>query len=266
MAAEASPRIPLTRLCALLHVPRSGYSRWRAGPDAPPSRRQQERQELALVIVLLFSRPTANVMAADRCRRCWRPLLAWPGDRLMREVGLQARRGRKRRQSRRPGPSPARTAHITNHCLAPDGTRDFASTQPGTRTVGDITRLPTTDGPVFLASTQDTDLTRQALSHARDRRLVAAEAIFHSDRGTQYTSLAFQAHCAALTVTQSMGATGACFDHAVAESFFATLKADFGSELAPTRTAAQVQDWIASGRIPTCIRVEVQKHVRIRGE
>lgn len=265
MAEEASSRVPLTRLCALLNVPRSGYYRWRAGPAAPPSRRQQERQELAVVIALLFQ--------AHRQRPGRRPmqaLLATAGDlcslgrvdRLMRDLGLQARRGRKRRQSQRPGPSPALTAHITNHCLAPDGTRDFASTQPGTRTVGDITRLATTDGPVFLATvldlatrralgwaiapTQDTDLTRQALSHARDRRLLAAEAIFHSDRGTQYTSHDFQAHCAALTVTQSMGATGVCYDNAVAESFFATLKADLGSELSPTTTATQMQDWIAA--------------------
>ncbi len=265
MAAAASPRVPLTRLCALLHVPRSGDYRWRAGPDAAPSRRQQERQEVALVIGLLVQ--------AHRQRPGRRPmqaLLATAGypcslgrvDRLMRELGLQARRGRKRRQAQRPGPSPALPAHITNHCLAPDGPRDFASTQPGTRTVGDITRLPTTDGPVFLAtvldlatrralggalaSTQDTDLTRQALSHARDRRLLAAAASFDSDRGTQDTRLAFPAHCAALTVTHSMGATGVCFDNAVAESFFATLKADFGSEVSPTTPPAQVQDGIAA--------------------
>ena len=50
----------------------------------------------------------------------------------------------------------------------------------------------------------DSDLTRQALSHARDRQVLAPEAIFHSDRGTPYTSHDFQDHCTTLTVTQSM--------------------------------------------------------------
>jgi len=257
--------VPVTRLCALLQVPRSGYYRWRAGPAATLSPRQHERQELALAIAFLFQahhqRPGRRPMQA---------LLATAGypcslgrvDRLMRELGLQARRGRRRRQSRRPGPAPALTAHIRNHCLDAAGNRDFTSTQPGTRTVGDITRLPTPDGPVFLATildlatrrvlgwaispTPDTDLTRQALSQARDDRLLPGEAIFHSDRGTQYTSHDFQAHCGVLTVTQSMGATGVCWDNAVAESFFATLKADLGSELPLTTTAAQLRAWIAA--------------------
>lgn len=183
-------------------------------------------------------------------------------DRLMRALGLQARRGRKRRQAQRPSPSPALTAHIRNLCLDADGDRDFASAQPGIRTVGDITRVPTGDGPVFLATvldlatrrilgwaiapTEDTDLTRQALSDARDGQLLAPEAIFHSDRGTQYTSHAFQDHCTTLAVTQSMGATGVCFDNAVAEAFFATLKADLRSELPPTAAATTVHHWIAA--------------------
>lgn len=257
--------MPVTRLCHLLELSRSGYYRWRARQDAPPTPRQQEQQELALVIALLFQahhqRPGRRPMQA---------LLATAGypcslgrvDRLMRDLGLQARRGRKRRQARRPGPSPALTAHITNHCLDAAGHRDFTSAQPGTRTVGDITRLPTGDGPVFLATvldlatrrvlgwaiaaTEDTALTCQALRAARDGQWLATEAIFHSDRGTHYTSHAFQAHCAALAVIQSMGATGVCWDNAVAEAFFATLKADLGSELAPTTTAARLQDWVTA--------------------
>jgi putative transposase len=256
--------VPVTRLCTLLDLPRSGYYRWRNRPNVSLTRRELERQELALVIALLFhahhQRPGRRPMQA---------LLATAGypcslgrvDRLMRELRLQARRGRKRRQVPRPGPSPALTAHIANHCLAADGTRDFASTRPGARTVGDITRLPTADGPVFLATvldlatrrvlgwalapTEDTALTGQALSAARDGQGLAPAAIFHSDRGTQYTSHGFQAHCAALTVTQSMGATGVCWDNAVAEAFFATLKADLRSELGPMAAAATVHAWVA---------------------
>ena len=171
------------------------------------ARSQQERQELALVIALLFQvhhqrpgRRPMQVLLQDAGYPCSLGRV----DRLMRDLGLQARRGRKRRHSPQPGPSPLLTAHITNHCLGADGQRDFASVQPGTRTVGDITRVPTGDGPVFLATvldlatrrilgwaiapSPDSDLTRQALSHARDRQVLAPEAIFHSDRGTPYTS------------------------------------------------------------------------------
>jgi hypothetical protein len=109
VAAEASPRVPVTRLCHLLALPRAGSYRWRARQNAAPTPRQQARQELALVIALLFQ--------AHRQRPGRRPmqvLLRAAGyacslgrvDRLMRDLGLQARRGRKRRQSRRPGRLP----------------------------------------------------------------------------------------------------------------------------------------------------------------
>lgn len=182
-------------------------------------------------------------------------------DRLMRELGLQARRGRKRRvRTATPGPSPALTAGIANHCLNADGQRDFTSERPGMKTVGDITQLPTAEGPCYLgvaldlatrrvigwqtAAGQDTGLTSAVLTQAREHGLLAPQAIFHSDRGSQYTSHPFQAHCRALTLTQSLGATGVCYDNAAAEAFFATLKGDLTSELPSSTPAAEVVAWV----------------------
>jgi transposase InsO family protein len=181
--------------------------------------------------------------------------------RLMQGLGLQARRGRTRRHRQRTGPSPALTAHITNHCQDESGQQDFTSRTPGVKIVGDITQVPTSDGPRYLAmgldlatrrvigwktaSVQDTALTTMVLTQARAQGLLDAEAIFHSDRGPQYTSHPFQDHCDALTVTQSMGRTGICYDNAAAESFFASLKADLRSELPVPASAAEIDAWVA---------------------
>jgi transposase InsO family protein len=251
------------RCCALLGISRSRYYRWQAGKDAPPSPRQQEREEVAWRIAFLFHahrerpgrRPMQHLLAAQGVHASLGRI-----DRLMRALGLQARRGRSRRQTPRSGPSPALTAHITNHCLDADGNRTFTSTAPGHQTVGDITRILTAEEPCYLATvidqatrrvvgwatatTQDTALTSSALTDARTRELLARSAIFHSDRGTQYTSHPFQAQCAALEVTQSMGATGVCWDNAVAESFFATLKGDLRSELPGTPPTAVLLVWL----------------------
>jgi transposase InsO family protein len=79
-----------------------------------------------------------------------------------------------------------------------------------------------------------------ALAMARAEGRLADGAIFHSDHGTQYTSHAFAACCAQLAVRQSMGRTGVCYDNAVAEAFFATLKGDLGhGRRFATRTEAR---------------------------
>jgi len=256
--------VPITRLCQVLEVSRRGYYRWVTRQQAPRTPAQQGRLELAGAIQLLFHRHHERPG-----RRPMQSLLAQHGypaslgriDRLMRELGLQARRGRKKRlRVVAPGPTPALTAHITNHCLDGDGRRDFGSDLPGRKVVGDITHLPTGDGPHYLATVldlatsrvigwatapvQDTTLTTTVLTQAWRQGFLTPDAIFHSDRGPQYTSHPFQAVCRALPVTQSLGATGVCADNAVAEAFFATLKGDLRSELSPAATATAVQSWL----------------------
>jgi transposase InsO family protein len=162
--------------------------------------------------------------------------------RIMAEQGLAARRHRRRRPTtRRDGAVPSA---IPDRLVDADGTRDFTSATPGTRTVGDLTYLPTDQGWTYLStvldlatravigwSLQDAPTSAgavAALAMARAQGRLADGAIFHSDHGTQYTSQAFGSCCAQLGVTQSMGRTGVCFDNAVAEAFFATLKGDLG--------------------------------------
>ncbi len=118
--------------------------------------------------------------------------------------------------------------------------RDFTSREPGTRLVGDVTYLRTKEGWLYLAVVIDlatrmvvgwhiadhmrASLVIDALKMARGHGHVKRNAIFHSDRGTQYAGKDFTKYCKKIHVRQSMGRTGVCWDNAAAESFFATLK------------------------------------------
>ncbi len=118
--------------------------------------------------------------------------------------------------------------------------RDFTSREPGTRLVGDVTYLRTKEGWLYLAVVIDlatrmvvgwhiadhmrASLVIDALKMARGHGHVKRNAIFHSDRGTQYAGKDFTKYCKKIHVRRSMGRTGVCWDNAAAESFFATLK------------------------------------------
>jgi len=124
--------------------------------------------------------------------------------------------------------------------------RDFNPTEPNRTWVGDITYLRTAEGWLFLATVIDlfsrrvigwsvanhmrTELVVDALKMAvATRGGAVSEVVFHTDRGSQYTSAAFGQLCQQLGVTQSMGATGVCWDNAAAESFFGTLKRELAN-------------------------------------
>ena len=118
--------------------------------------------------------------------------------------------------------------------------RDFTAASPNTRWVGDITYIKTWEGWAYLATVIDlysrkvvgyavadhmrTDLITEALDMAIAARHPSPGVIFHSDRGTQYTSGQFDRYCTKNNIRRSLGKTGICYDNAVSESFFATYK------------------------------------------
>ena len=121
--------------------------------------------------------------------------------------------------------------------------RDFTATEPGHRLVGDITYIATWQGWLYLATVLDcfskkvvgyamaehmrTELVTDALAMAnRNGHIRPGVTIFHSDRGTQYTSADFEKFTRAAGITRSVGRTGICYDNAWAESFNATLKVE----------------------------------------
>lgn len=118
--------------------------------------------------------------------------------------------------------------------------RDFTADAPGRKFVGDITYIHTWQGFIYLATVIDcyskrvvgwsiadhmrTGLVEDALKNAAATTLIEPQAIWHSDRGSVYTSADFQALVTSLGMRSSMGRTGVCWDNAMAESFFSALK------------------------------------------
>jgi putative transposase len=134
--------------------------------------------------------------------------------------------------------------------------RDFTADAPGTKLVGDITAVRTWQGWLYLATVVDchtkacigyamadhmrADLVIAALDMAARNSTLADGAIFHSDRGSQYTSESFATRAAELAIRQSVGRTGVCFDNAQAESFNAAVKVERVNRTAyPTREHAR---------------------------
>jgi len=120
--------------------------------------------------------------------------------------------------------------------------RDFSSFLPDTKYVGDITYIPTNEGWLYLATVIDlysrkivgwamddnmkTTLVNSALEMAIARRKPLKGLLWHTDRGSQYASYSHQDLCQKYGIIQSMSRKGNCWDNAVAESFFHTLKTE----------------------------------------
>jgi transposase InsO family protein len=244
--SAAAPAI--TRMCAWLEVSKSGYYEWRSRPESATAKR---RTELKLLIRKAFDDSDGTYGH----RRVWSQLARW-GVRaglelvraLMRELGLVACQPRPWRPvtTRRgqAGPVP----DLVN--------RDFSAVVPGEKMVGDITYITTWEGWVYLATVIDC-ATRKVVGWAMDdnyrtplitaaigmaaRNLDLPEgAVFHSDRGSNYTSAEFAAVLEGLGIRQSVGRTGVCFDNALAESFNAAVKVERAHRTVyPTRKKAQ---------------------------
>jgi transposase InsO family protein len=155
-------------------------------------------------------------------------------ERLMAEHGIYARDGRRKK---------VRTTipDVSAPPLPDLVQRDFTTGEPGERTCGDITYIPTDEGWLFLADVLDLG-SRRVVGYAMDERMPAelvaralemavdirggdvAGMVFHHDRGSQYLSREFRNLCDRLGVAQSVGRIGSSQDNAPAESFWATLK------------------------------------------
>ena len=220
-------------MCRVLGVSASGYYAWlRRGP----SRRARRDADLSARIASIhrdsrgvYGSPRIQAELRDEGERVGRKRVA----RLMRERGL---RGVDRRKWARTTVSDASAEP------APDLVRrDFSASAPNELWVADATYVPTLAGFLYLAVVVDvysrrvvdwrmgaelaTWLMLDALDMALGQR-GARGVIHHSDRGSQYTSIAFGNRCREAGVRLSMGAAGDCYDNALCESFFATLECE----------------------------------------
>jgi putative transposase len=238
---------PIRKMCEWAGVSKSGFYEWQGRPASATARR---REELKALIEAIFDdsdgtyghrRVHAELVRGGQA--CSLELVR----QLMRELGLQPCQPRPWRP----------TTTVAGGQPAPDLVgRDFTADAPGVKLVGDITYIPTWQGWLYLATVIDchtkacigyalTDHLRaesviDALRMAARNYTLAEGAIFHSDRGTQYTSEAFAAVAEELGIRRSVGRTGSCFDNALAESFNAAVKVErVNRTVYPTREHAR---------------------------
>ena len=225
---------PVAPMCRLLGVSRQGYYQYAGRP--PPAQRPAEIALGAEVArIHEESRRTygsPRVLAKLRAEgfRVSKKRV----ERAMRAQGLQARPRGRFRTTTKANPKHSAAPNLLN--------RQFAASRPNERWVTDITYVWTAEGWCYLAAILDlfsrrvvgwaldatltTALPRRALEEAIRRRAPQPGLLHHSDRGCQYTSHDYRASLRELGIEVSMSRKGNCWDNAVAESFFATLKTE----------------------------------------
>ena len=225
---------PVAALCRLLGVTRQGYY---AYANRPLSERLKRERALQACVqqVHAESRGTygsPRVLAALKQRG--EAASKRRVERALRSLGLRGRAPRRWRTTTRANPLHPVVGNVLD--------RDFTASRPNERWVTDISYIWTDEGWCYLAaildlfsrtvvgwaldSTLSTSLPLTALDRAVRRRRPSKGLLHHSDRGCQYTSTEYRNVLAELGVTVSMSRKGNCWDNAVAESFFATLKTE----------------------------------------
>ncbi|MCX5233031.1 IS3 family transposase [Streptomyces sp. NBC_00233] len=223
---------PVTKMCDWTGVSTSGFYDWRSRPLSATAER---REELKVHIRFIFEESDETygyrrVHAQLRRRgvQAGRELVR----ALMRELDLVPCQPRPWRATTLAGEHADQVPDLMR--------RDFTADAPGRKLVGDITYIHTWAGFLYLATVIDchtkavvgwsmadhmkTTLISDAISMAADHTDLAADCIFHSDRGSQYTSREFRDRLHELGIRPSVGRTGVCWDNAMAESFFGALK------------------------------------------
>jgi transposase InsO family protein len=224
---------PIEVLCEVLEVSRSGYY---AFQKRPVSERKARRQELVEEMKQVHQERHKDGYGSPRMHK---ELLAKGYDvcentvaQLMKDHDLKATTKKKFRHttdSNHPYP-------VAENLL----NQEFAQQKPDQVWVSDITYIPTREGWLYLVCVLDLysrrvvgwsmaermtkDLVLSALEMALLRRRPEADLMHHSDRGSQYASAAFQQLLRDENITCSMSRKGNCYDNAVMESFFASLK------------------------------------------
>ncbi|MCW2938668.1 MAG: Integrase catalytic region [Actinomycetia bacterium] len=209
--------LSIVRMCALMEVSRSGFYEWR---ERPASATAERRENLKLYITKSFDDSDGTY----GYRRVHADLADWGVPcgpelvrSLLRELGLESCQ-----------PKPWRFSLTENdgqeHHIPDLVQRDFTAGAPGQKMVGDITYIPTWEGWVYLATVIDcytkavvgwamddnykTPLIEQAIEMAARNHSLTDQAIFHSDRGSNYTSSQFAKALKELRLRQSVGRTG----------------------------------------------------------
>ena len=221
------------RMCQWLSVSRSGFYHWRCRPvSATAARRQRLTERIRHYFAASDGTYGYRRIHAD---------LAAEGTECSAELVRQIMRQEQLVPCQ---PRPFRVTTVADAeavaSISDLVERDFAADRPGAKFIGDITYIHTWQGFVYLATVIDcyskkvvgwaiddhmrAELVETALANAAESTVIEPGAIWHSDRGAQYTSASFRALVRDLGMRSSMGRTGVCWDNAAAESFFSALK------------------------------------------
>ena len=245
---DRTPRYSVKKMCGWLQVSASGFYEWAARPASATARR---RERLALLVAKAF----ADSDGRYGYRRVHAVLARW-GEAcsaelvraLMGQLGLVACQPRRSRKGT--------TRQAAKRAVIPDlVNRDFTAAAPGQKMVGDITYIRTWEGWLYLALVIDcysrkiigwamadnyrTPLIQAAIRMAAANVDLPPGAVFHSDRGSNYTSDEFAATLADLGIRRSVGRTGICYDNSLSESTNGAVKVELvNREEYPTRAYA----------------------------
>ncbi len=246
--ADGARKWSIRKMCLWLEVSGSGFYEWLGRPASASADR---RRYLSRLIRAVFTQADGaygyrrvHAQLTRQGEHCSAELVR----ALMRALGLVACQPRPWRVSLTKGGQCGPIPDLVN--------RDFTADAPGVKMVGDITYISTWQGWLFLATVIDchtkmvvgwatdgnykTPLISAAIAMAARNHTLAPGAIFHSDRGSNYTSVEFAATLAEHNLRQSVGRTGICYDNAMAESFFAALKNELVHRTVyPTRAHAR---------------------------
>jgi len=232
--SEYRETYPVRICCRVLEVSPSGYYRW---VSAPTSRREQENNSLIREIEKIhdssrktYGSPRIHAQLKAIGRSCGRGRI----ERLMRKFGIRSKLKRRFRKTTDSGHSERIAPNLIR--------RQFTVDKPNKTWVSDVTYLWTNEGWLYLAVTLDlfsrkvigwsmserltTELVLGCLNAALDSRQLDGELVHHSDRGREYASYEFKTQLSHRGILQSMSRRADCWDNAVAESFFHTLKAE----------------------------------------
>jgi len=231
---EQHAEFTVSRMCRILEVSRSGYYEWLGRPPCTQTDADQQVRDKV-------QRYFAQGRGTYGTRRI-KHLLAQAGLQVSRRrIGRVLAQAGLRCKTRRKFKAPMAAGHAQT--VAPNQlNREFTVQVPDTVYVGDITYLPTGQGWLYLAVVLDlcsravvgwsmanhmrAELVNQALSMALCQRQPAAGLIMHTDRGSQYGAESYRQLLTQHGMQPSMSRKGNCWDNAVAESFFHTLKTE----------------------------------------
>ena len=233
--AEHTQEFAVVRMCKVLEVSASGYHAWRRRAVRPRAKANQGLLEQIRDVHAesrgTYGSPRVHARLRQRGVACGRHRVA----RLMRLGGIVAVPPHRRRPARTQGHAETPTRP---NLLA----QDFRAERPHQKWVADTTYTAAREGWLYLAAVLDlfsrrvvgwsmadrreATLVADALQMAVGRRRPGSGLLHHSDQGAEYMSRAYQGRLARIRARVSMSGVGSCYDNAVIESFFGTLKGE----------------------------------------